>query len=359
MRIYDRLSNMGPRSLASLDRAIHRVFGEHLFSEEELRSLSDATTANRKARIKTKLQLKYSDSSKLHAVQRILLFNKIRRAVLVSISVAVIGLSVAYLVFLQLPRAYTIGHDIRLDPTEVSSISLRTLNLYIPKTNAGTEEAVESMLYNGPAGAKALLTSDEFIPWLLRRSDTYTTDSANITTDATIRDAYRAFFSDFIGLTDTSQASSVRYLDIAARKTIFEYLLTKDVHAGAVLASLSGQMNNFRRNCNISGAPIPNTCLLPFYIDLREGGEVRYFISLRKDGVRSNIVISRSGKNLQTLDFKYRAPDGGVLDEKREIIWVSRSCSCLPNVPQYFVDPNLFVVWDGDLPTYVQAKIQQ
>jgi hypothetical protein len=359
MNIYDRLSNVSPRSLLRLDRAVYQVFGERLFSDEELRSLQKSTAANRKARVKTKLQLKYSDPNKLYRVHRVLLFNKIRTAVLILIGIAVLGLSAAYLAFMQLPRAYTIGHDIRLDPTGGSALSLRTLNLYVPKTNAGTEQAVESMLYQGPMGAKVILASDEFIPWLLRRSDAYTTDSANITTDATTRDAYRAFFSEFIALTDSTQASSVRYLDIPARKAIYTYLLTKDEYAGAVLATLSGQVNNFKRNCSISGVPISNTCLWPFFIEYRDNGEIRYFISLRKDGTRSNIVISQVGNELQTLGFKYRSTDGGVLDEKREIIWLAPSCLCLPNVPQYFVDPNLFVVWDGDTTTYVQAKIQQ
>jgi len=360
MNIYDRLSNVSPRSLLRLDRAVYQVFGERLFSDEELRSLQESSAANRKARVKTKLQLKYSDPNKLYRVHRVLLLNKIRTAVLVLIGLAVLGLSAAYMVFMQLPRAYTIGHDIRLDQTGGSALSLRTLNLYVPKTNAGTEEAVESMLYQGPVGAKVILAPDEFIPWLLRRSDAYTTDSANITTDATTRDAYRAFLSEFIALTDSTQASSVRYLDIPARKAIYTYLLKKDEYAGAVLATLSGQVNNFNLSCFNTGIAIPVTCLLPFNIEQMPSGELRYFIAIRKNGKRINLVISQVGSQQREMVFKYRTPDGtGVRDEQRELYWLTSkgSCICMRDVLQYFVEGSLYAVFDGDTSGYVESKI--
>lgn len=361
MSIHDRLSKVSPRSLTLLNRSVYRVTGEYLFSGEELVSLQESKPSTRRARIKTKLTLKYPDASVLNRVYAHILKSRIQTGALYSSVIFALSIGITYIVFLQLPRAYTIGHEVRLDPTESSSISVRTLNLYILKTNSGAEEAVESMLYKGTAGAKVLLTSDEFIPWLLRRSDTYTTDFANITTDANIRDAYRSFFSEFIGLTDKTQAASVLYLDIAARKTIFEYLLTKDVHAGVVLASLSGQVDNFRRNCSSSGVPIPNTCLLPFNIEHPDSGEIRYFISLRKNGARSNLVISQFGNKPRALNFKYRTRGGGVLDEQREIFWLAptSSCDCKPkNVPKYFVGQNLYEVFEGEDSTYMQARIQ-
>jgi len=361
MAIRDRLSKISPRSLPLLNRSVYRVTGEYLFSGDELVSLQESTPSARRARIKTKLTLKYPDASVLNRMYFHILKARIQTwALYTSVSIA-LSIGIAYIVFLQLPRAYTIGHEVRLDPTESSSISVRTLNLYILKTNSGTEEAVESMLYKGPAGAKVLLISDEFIPWLLRRSDTYTTDSANITTDASIRDAYRYFFSEFIGLTDKTQAASVLYLDIAARKTIFEYLLRKDVHAGAVLASLSGQVNNFKRSCSSSEVSIPNTCLVPFRIERMKNGEILYFISLRKNGVRSNLVIYQTGSRLRKLVFKYRTDDNNVLAEQRELFWLigEGSCHCIKgDASQYFVRSTLYTVFYPDTIS-VEAKIKK
>ncbi len=362
MSIHDRLSKVSPRSLPLLNRSVREVTGEYLFSDEEMVSLQESKASTRRARIKTKLTLKFPDASVLNRVYVHILKARIQNWALYTSVIIALSIGIAYIVFLQLPRAYTIGHEVRLDPTESSSISVRTLNLYISKTNTGTEKAVESMLYMGEAGTKVLLTPDEFIPWLLRQTAMYTTDSANITTDATIRDAYRSFFSEFIGLTDTTQVSSVRHLDITARKKIYEFLLTNHVYAGAVLANCSTPAYSSKRNCPSSGVPIPNTCLLPFNINYLKGGEIRYFISLRKNGVRSNLVISQFGNQLRPLNFKYITRTGDVLDEQREIIWLAStsSCVCKPNdVPKYFVGRDLYAVWEGDSLNYVQAKIQE
>jgi hypothetical protein len=346
MSIYDRLSKISPRSLPLLNRSVHKVTGEYFFSGDELVSMQESKSSARRARIKTKLTLKYPDASVLNRVYFRILKARIQTGALYFSIIIALSIGIAYLVFTQLPRAYTIGYEITLNEIEGNTTKPITLHLYTPKVNSGTSDQVESMLYKGTVGSAVQLEKDDFISWILARSSRYFTDTANIITDKSEQQTYQAFFSEFMSLTDTIQSASVRLLDIQARRIIFEYMSSSEF-AGATLATNSVMIGSARR-CPSKSEQIHPRCFMPFMVD-SSTGVIRYFHALRKDGKLTNLVLEKNGDVFKPLEFTFLEPSvgGASLSEQRELFWLSQSsdCACFYRSPQYFVGGDLYAVY--------------
>jgi hypothetical protein len=335
MSIFDRLSRVRPGSLRALNSAIRTVFQQDLFSAEELDILKESKSGPRRARIKTQLELRFSDLDKLNKVYFLLLKGKLLHVLFFVVAAGILALGISYFIFRELPRAYTIGHNIRLRPVDNPSAAAITLNLYILPSSAGNEEPVESMLYTGNEGDQANLTTDRFWEWLLGSSDRYQVDTSAIMTDPKVQEDYRFFFSEFIDMTDTIQAAAVNLFSIEARKMIYQYINSDSNYVGSTLAASAAltemQGVGARRSYNSEFHP---RCLLPFFIqEVKEADLKIYYISIRKNSYRQNIVLVQSDPLCQSscltkIRFKYGNSTNNAITEDRDLRWVDLNSSC-------------------------------
>lgn len=346
MSIHYRLSKVTPSSLTLMNRAFLKVYGAYLFTDDELNGLRKKEKSARRAAIITKLQLQYPDTQRLRSVHRYIIVAKLRRASLYMLTFIIVAIGASYLIFKELPRAYTIGHDVRLNHIGNNVARELNLNLYALPFHSGTDSQVESMLYIGNTGDQGILQPDHFLNWLFRVGDTYSTDTANLITDPALHQAYRAFFSEFMPLSDTLLSFTVKHLDISSRKIIFDFVKSSDTYAGAVLAHDSKLNNDLRLFCPGSLKAVDLSCLLPFYVDkyTLSNGRILFF-KLKKNQTYYNVAIKIDKDGMSELKFLYKSQKSDRTED-RDLIWLVKSsqCTCMESA-QYFANEKLYAVY--------------